>query len=117
MRALGRKATRRWPFSLGLLAVLLQLAAVAVPMPAMADGAPTWLAGSLCRGDGTPASSDHPVCPVCFVLSQAAGAVPPAVATFAAPPVIAPPAPFRDSLRPASAPSWVPRPRGPPVVA
>jgi len=113
----GRKSTRRWAFCLGLLAILLQLAAVGVPMPAMADGAPDWLAGSLCRGDFTPAEPNHPVCPVCFVLSQAAGAAPPAVATLAAPHVPAPPAPSRDSLRLSSAPSGVPQPRGPPVPA
>jgi hypothetical protein len=117
MRIPGRKSTRRWPFYLGLLAFLLQLAAVAVPMPAMAGGAPAWLAGSVCRSDDAPAIPDHPVCPVCFVLSQAAGAVPPSIVTVAPPPVAAAPAPVRDSGNPASGPAWTLPARGPPAAA
>lgn len=115
MRVPGRKTTRRWPCCLSLLAVLLQLAAVAVPMPAMA-GNPAWLAWSVCRSDGAPAVPDHPVCPVCFVLAQAAGAVPPSVVTVAAPPVAATPASVRDSGNPASGPAWALPARGPPAA-
>jgi hypothetical protein len=112
----GRRTTRRWPFCLGLLAVLLQLAAAAVPMPVMAGGAPAWLTGSVCRSDGAPAVPDHPMCPVCFVLSQAAGAVPPAVVTVAAPPIAAP-APVHDSQIPVPDPAHALPARGPPAVA
>lgn len=117
MRVPRRKSTRRWPFHLGLLAVLLQLAAVAVPMPAMADGAPAWLAGSVCRSDDAPAFPDRPVCPVCFVLAQAAGAVPSAIVTVAAPPIAAIPVPLRDSENPASGPVRALPARGPPAAA
>jgi hypothetical protein len=115
----GRRTARRWPLCLGLLAVLLQLAAAVVPMPAMAGtgGAPAWLTGSVCRSDGAPAVPDHPVCPVCFVLAQAAGAVPPSVVTVAAPPVAAPPAPVRDSQIPVPGPSRELPARGPPAAA
>jgi hypothetical protein len=87
MRA--RRSARGWGLWLGLLALAIQLAAVSLPMPARA-GMPVWLAGSLCQGapaDGReqPAPPSHLICPVCFVLSAAASAVPPQSAALVCP--------------------------------
>jgi hypothetical protein len=85
-------------------------------MPAMA-GTPAWLTASVCRSDDAPAFPEHPVCPVCFVLAQAAGAVPPAAVAVAAPPVAASPAPVRGSGNPAAGMARALSARGPPDAA
>lgn len=79
---LGRRS-RRLCFGLGLLALLLQAAALGLPMPAGAAGSPRWLAGSYCGGEdgGSPNQTGH-VCPVCFVVAQAGSAVPPQIPAF-----------------------------------
>ena len=96
----GRHSRRRWALWLGSLALLIQLAAGALPMPAAAGtSVPAWLAGSLCRGsDGTPLVPDHPVCPVCFVLAQAGAAVPPTIRVITPPPVATVAGEPRDSI-------------------
>jgi hypothetical protein len=76
-----------------LLALLVQCAAAALPMPAAAGatGLPGWLESSLCQGSGpeapahAPATPTHLICPVCFVLSAAGSAVPPQPPAFAEP--------------------------------
>lgn len=92
----------RWGLRFGLLALLIQLLAVVLPMPVSATtpGMPAWLAASLCRTAPAdipgerPVQPGHIVCPVCFVLSAAAAAVPPQ------PPAVRAPAP-QPSLAPA----------------
>ena len=96
------RSAKSWGLRLSLLALLVQAAAAAVPMPASAGmpGAPAWLAASLCQSAPADAPGDrrappsHLICPICFVLSAAVSAVPPqppAIVAFDPPPA-APPA-------------------------
>ena len=113
-----------WGARAALLALALQLLAGAVPMPAAATGSaavaiadgPAWIGHSVCRaGEDTPAAAD-PVCPVCFVLCQAAG-LPPAPAAVALP--VAPvrtSVPADDSAAPRASLGPCPS-RGPPCLA
>ncbi len=86
------RSVRHWGLRFSLLALLVQGAATALPMPASAGmtGLPAWLTASLCQSAPADAPGDHPVrpshliCPVCFVLSAAAGAVPPQSPSIAA---------------------------------
>lgn len=105
---------RCWGLRLALLALLIQLAATAVPMPVLAGtpdstGLPAWLANSLCQGapaeapDGGQSRPGHLICPVCFVLAAASGAVPPLPASVAIPasrPLAAPAMPRARELPP-----------------
>lgn len=84
MRVNDRHLLGRWSrrlcFGLGFVALLLQAAALGLPMPAGAAETPAWLSGSLCSedGGGSPKHGNH-VCPVCFVVAQANSAVPPQI--------------------------------------
>jgi hypothetical protein len=85
---------RRWTSRLGLLALLIQLVAATAPMPSFAgtDGLPVWLTSSMCRSapvdtpDDRPSTPGHSICPVCFVLSAAAAAIPPQPSDIVTPP-------------------------------
>jgi len=112
-----------WGVRAGLLALALQTLAGAVPMPSAAAGSvaviadgPAWIGESVCRANGDTPTAAHPVCPVCFVLCQAAG-LPPAHAAVALP--VTPgqaSVPADDSAAPPAAPGPNPA-RGPPGLA
>lgn len=91
MRLGVAKRLRRWGTWLGLVALLLQLLAGAVPMPAGGIGQislasldiPAWVGASVCRAGDDGSSPADPVCPICFVLCHSAGLPPQAISGVA----------------------------------
>jgi hypothetical protein len=116
------KRLQRWGARLGLLAIVLQLLAGAVPMPAgglrsVSPAGPDVAAGaSICHaGDEAPVTAD-PVCPVCFVLCHSAGPLPPEVSGVALSVVPAADLPPGDHAAVAASVRILPA-RGPPALA
>ncbi len=115
------RLVRRLCLGLSLLALLLQGAALGMPMPASAAGLPpAWLADSLCgSNDGGPADPIRHVCPICFVVAQAGSALAPQLPTIAAPSVlrVGPALPSTRSGPPRRPAGAIAEPRAPPAAA